>query len=78
MLTAHGQHGPWGHEDSQPLMTVAESALERQLPATTMRGGSKPSVRKLAKDALLVEQGEPGDDIYLLLGRDAQRPGRRH
>ena len=66
-LTAYGEHSPWGHEDSQPLMTVAESALERQLPATTMRGGSKPSVRKLAKGATLTEQGAPGEDIYLLL-----------
>ena len=66
-LTAHGQHSPWGDEDSQPLVTVAESALERQLSATIMRDGAKPAVRKLAKDTLLTEQGEPGDDIYLLL-----------
>jgi hypothetical protein len=67
MLTAHGQHSPWGQEDSQPLVTVAESALERQLSATIMRGDAKPAVRKLAKGALLAEQGEPGDDVYLLL-----------
>ena len=63
----HDQPSPWGHEDSQPLVTVAESALERQLSATIMRGGAKPAVRTLAKDALLTEQGQPGDDIYLLL-----------
>jgi Cyclic nucleotide-binding domain len=63
----HDQPSPWGHEDSQPLVTVAESALERQLSAAIMRGGAKPAVRKLAKDALLTEQGEPGEDIYLLL-----------
>jgi CRP-like cAMP-binding protein len=66
-LTAHGQHTPWGQEDSRPLVTVAESALERQLSAAIMRGAAKPAVRKLAKDTLLAEQGEPGDDIYLLL-----------
>lgn len=66
-LTAHSQHSPWGHEDSQPLVTVAESALERQLSATIMRGRAKPTIRKLAKDTLLAGQGEPGDDIYLLL-----------
>ena len=65
--TAYGQHSPWGPEDSQPLVTVAESVLERQLSATIMRGGAKPAVRKLAKDTLLAEQGEPGDDVYLLL-----------
>ena len=67
MLTAHGQHSPWGQENSQPLVTVAESALERQLSTTIMRGGAKPAIRKLAKDALLAEQGEPGGDLYLLL-----------
>jgi hypothetical protein len=67
MATAHGQHSPWGQEDSQPLITVAESALERQLSTTIMRGGAKPAVRKLAKGMLLAEQGDPGDDIYLLL-----------
>ena len=32
-----------------------------------MRGGARPAVRKLAKGAALTEQGEYGDDIYLLL-----------
>ncbi len=67
MATAHGQHSPWGEEDSQPLVTVAESALERQLSATIMRGGAKPAIRKLARGTLLTEQGEPGSEIYLLL-----------
>ena len=66
-LTAYGEHSPWGHEDSQPLVTVAESALERQMSATIMRAGARPAVRKLAKGALLTEQGSPGEDIYLLL-----------
>ena len=48
-------------------MTVAESALERQLPATIMRGGSKAAIGRMAKGALLTEQGEPGHDIGLLL-----------
>ena len=63
----HDQPSPWGHEDSQPLVTVAESALERQLSATIMHGGARPAVRKLAIGAVLTEQGGPGDDIYLLL-----------
>lgn len=67
MATAHGQHSPWGNEDSQPLVAMAESALERQLSATIMRGGAKPTIRKLAGGTLLARQGDPGDDIYLLL-----------
>jgi Cyclic nucleotide-binding domain len=65
--TSHGEHSPWGNEDSRPLVTVAESAMERQLSATIMRGGARPAIRKLPQDALLTKQGEPGDDIYLLL-----------
>ena len=67
MASAHGQHSPWGEEDSQPLVTVAESALERQLSTTIMRGGANPAIRKLAKGTLLTEQGEQGREIYLLL-----------
>jgi hypothetical protein len=67
MATAHGRHSPWGEEDSRPLVTVGESALERQLSAVIMAGGAKPATRKRAKGALLTEQGEPGADIYLLL-----------
>ena len=69
MATAHGQHSPWGDEDSQLLVTVAEGALERQLSATIMRGGARPAVRRLAKGALIAEQGDPSNDIYLLLDR---------
>ncbi len=65
--TAFGEHSPWGNEDSQPLVTMAESALERQLSAAIMRGGAKPAIRKLVAGALLAEQGQPGREIYLLL-----------
>jgi hypothetical protein len=65
--TAFGEHSPWGNEDSRPLVILAESALERQLSTTIMRGGAKPAIRKLAEGAPLVEQGQPGREIYLLL-----------
>lgn len=66
MASTHGQHSPWGEEDSPALVTVAESALERQLSAIIMQG-AKPALRKLAPGTLLTKQGEPGADIYLLL-----------
>ncbi|HWW44835.1 MAG TPA: cyclic nucleotide-binding domain-containing protein [Acidimicrobiia bacterium] len=62
-----GTHSPWGNEDSAPLVTVAESALERQLSTTIMRGGAKPTVRKVPQDTRLAEQGQPGEELYLLL-----------
>jgi len=65
--TAFGRHTPWGDEDSPALVTVAETALERQLSVSIMQGGASPKVKKLKAGATLVEQGEPGDSLFLLL-----------
>jgi hypothetical protein len=65
--TAFGSHTPWGEEDSPALVTVAETALERELSVRIMQAGSKPLVRKLERGATLVEQGAPGDNLFLLL-----------
>ena len=62
-----GKHTPWGDQDSPALVTAVETALERELAGHIMRGGAKPSIRKLKPDALLTEQGSPGDDVFLLL-----------
>jgi Cyclic nucleotide-binding domain len=62
-----GKHTPWGDEDSRPLVTAAETALERQISTTIMRGGAKPEIRRLRAGAVLAEQGQPGQGIYLLL-----------
>ncbi|MGH3034941.1 MAG: cyclic nucleotide-binding domain-containing protein [Gaiellaceae bacterium] len=64
---AHGEHTPWGDEDSEPFVAQAESALERQLSRALMQGGAKLPRRKLRQDERLVEQDEPGDELYLLL-----------
>jgi hypothetical protein len=65
--SSFGRHTPWGEEDSQPLMTIAESALERQLSVTIMHGGAKPAIRKLGRGEALFEQGQVGREIFLLL-----------
>jgi len=65
--TAFGRHSPWGDEDSPALVTVAETALERQLSARIMRKGAKTKVLTVAAGRTLVEQGEPGDALFLLL-----------
>jgi Cyclic nucleotide-binding domain len=64
---AHGEHTPWGDEDSAPFVAQAESALERKLSRDLMRSGQKLPRRKLKQDERLVEQGDPGDELYLLL-----------
>ena len=62
-----GKHTPWGDEESPALVTAVESALERELATRIMRGGEKPTLRRIKIDQLLTEQGAPGDEIYLLL-----------
>ncbi len=64
---AFGRHTPWGDRDSPALVTEVESARERSLAATIMQGGARPALRTLAPGATLVEQGAPGDELYLLL-----------
>ena len=48
-------------------MTTVESQLERELSTTIIRGGAKPEIRKVPDGRTLVEQGDPGDEVYLLL-----------
>ncbi len=64
---AFGRHTPWGDTDSPALVTEVETALERELSATIMRGGTKPKVKKLKQGATLVEQGQAGHELFLLL-----------
>lgn len=65
---AFGSHSPWGDEDSPALLATAESALERTLSSTVMRGGAhKPAIRRLDAGEVLVEQGAAGDTLFVLL-----------
>ncbi len=65
--TAFGRHTPWGDEDSPALVTVAETALERQLSARIMQPGAKTKVKTVPAGRTLVEQGDPGNSLFLLL-----------
>ena len=64
---AFGKHTPWGDEDSKVLVTTVETALERELSRVVMRGAGEPKIRKLRKGKTLTRQGEPGDEVFLLL-----------
>ncbi len=64
---AFGAKTPWGDEDSPALVTEVETALERQLSLRIMRGGVKPRIETIKQGAALVEQGEAGSDMYVLL-----------
>ncbi|HEY8303245.1 MAG TPA: cyclic nucleotide-binding domain-containing protein [Solirubrobacteraceae bacterium] len=62
-----GKYTPWGEQDSKALVTVVETALERRLSEQVMRGGKKPTIRKLKAGEILVRQGEVGADVFLVL-----------
>ncbi|MDQ3538688.1 MAG: cyclic nucleotide-binding domain-containing protein [Actinomycetota bacterium] len=64
---AFGVHTPWGDQDSPALVTEIETALERQLSVSIMQPAAKPRMRRVAKGETLVEQGDPGDELFLLL-----------
>jgi hypothetical protein len=64
---AFGKHTPWGDQDSKALVTAVETALERQLSVTIMSGGDRPEIRTLKEGEYLVQQGDPGDSLFLLL-----------
>jgi len=62
-----GDRTPWGTSDSPAVVATVESALERQLSTTIMRGGAKPNIRTLAAGQALLEQGAPGTEVYVIL-----------
>ena len=64
---AHGENTPWGDEDSDAFVTAAETALERQLSSELMHGKTVSERRKLEPGDVLVEQGDTGDELFLLV-----------
>lgn len=62
-----GRYTPWGDRDSKALVTAVETALERELSFCIMRKDAKPEIRRIKKGAHLVDQGDPGDELFLLL-----------
>ncbi|HLO35698.1 MAG TPA: cyclic nucleotide-binding domain-containing protein, partial [Candidatus Deferrimicrobium sp.] len=62
-----GERTPWGEADSPAVVASVESALERRLSTTIMRGGAKPKIRTLAPGDTLVEQGAAGTQMYVIL-----------
>lgn len=61
-----GRYSPWGEQDSAALVTTVETALERTLSTQLMRG-AKPRIRRIKPGTVLVRQGEPGTEVYLVL-----------
>ena len=64
---AHGENTPWGEEESDAFVTQAESAIERELSRDLMTAGIEMERSTIEPGDTLVEQGEPGNELYLLL-----------
>jgi hypothetical protein len=64
---SYGKNTPWGDEDSPAFVTEVESALERELSRSIMREGAASKPKQMDAGETLVEQGDPGDELYLLL-----------
>jgi hypothetical protein len=64
---AQAEPTPWGDEESEAFVTATESALEREISRELMAGKAIPERRMLDPDETLVEQGAPGDELFLIL-----------
>jgi hypothetical protein len=62
-----GDRTPWGDQDSPVVVAAVETDLERQISADIMEPGGKLEVRRLEEGAVVTRQGEPGDELFLLL-----------
>ena len=67
MRHSFGDRTPWSDRDREAFVTEVESQVERRLSSEIMRGGAKPEIRRLPKGSLLTRQGDPGDELYLVL-----------
>ncbi|MDQ2960638.1 MAG: cyclic nucleotide-binding domain-containing protein [Candidatus Dormibacteraeota bacterium] len=64
---AFGQHTPWGDEESPALVSEVETALERELSRWIMRGAAPPVIGDVRSGGTLLEEGDVGNDILLVL-----------
>ena len=62
-----GPNTPWGGDDSPTLVSAVESELERQLSRIVMADAKVLPRHTLAKGETLVEQDEPGTNMFLIL-----------
>jgi Cyclic nucleotide-binding domain len=62
-----GPNMPWGGDDSPAVVAAAESELERELSRLVMHAPKGLARRELEAGETLVEQDEPGSELYLVL-----------
>jgi Cyclic nucleotide-binding domain len=62
-----GDGTPWGDEHTPAFAAAVESELERRLATSILEEGAKLLRRRVARGQTLVEQGEPGHDLFVVL-----------
>ena len=62
-----GPNMPWGGEDSPAVLAAAESELERELSRVVMTQPEGLERRELSEGEALVQQDQPGTELYLVL-----------
>ncbi|HEV3478567.1 MAG TPA: cyclic nucleotide-binding domain-containing protein [Gaiellaceae bacterium] len=62
-----GPNMPWGGEDSPAVIAAAESELERELSRLVMADSKSLERRSLEEGETLVEQDDPGHELFLVL-----------
>ena len=62
-----GPNMPWGGEDSPTVTAAAESELERELSRLVMADPKGVERRELKEGETLVEQDQPGSELFLVL-----------
>jgi hypothetical protein len=62
-----GPNMPWGGEDSPALIAAAESELERELSRLLLHDAKGLARRELQEGEALVQQDEPGTELFLVL-----------
>jgi Cyclic nucleotide-binding domain len=62
-----GDGTPWGDDQTPAFAAAVESELERRLAASILQEGVKLVRHRVARGEALVEQGKPGDDLFVLL-----------
>ena len=64
---SYGDHTPWGAYDSPAVVSAVETELERRMATAIMGKGADPKIRTLDAGEVLIQQGESGTQVYLIL-----------
>ena len=62
-----GVETPWGGEQTPAFAAAVESELERALATSVLRSGIRMPRLRLEAGDVLVREGDPGDELFILL-----------